>query len=111
MTRSFSRRVPTPEVAGYYARRAEGEVGLIISEGTVIDRPASSNDRAPPLPRRSVARGLAGRDRPVHAAGGRMAPQLWHMGVAPPGKSGWLPSGPFEGPRAWLRRAGSAAWR
>jgi 2,4-dienoyl-CoA reductase-like NADH-dependent reductase (Old Yellow Enzyme family) len=44
MTRSFSPNgIPTPDVAAYYARRA-GEVGLIMSEGTVIDRPASSND-------------------------------------------------------------------
>jgi len=48
MTRSFSPGgVPTLEVASYYRRRAP-EVGLIISEGTVIDRPASSNDPAIP---------------------------------------------------------------
>jgi 2,4-dienoyl-CoA reductase-like NADH-dependent reductase (Old Yellow Enzyme family) len=45
MTRSFSPDgVPTLKVADYYARRAEGEVGLILSEGTVVNRPASSND-------------------------------------------------------------------
>ena len=45
MTRSFSPNgVPTPEVAAYYRKRAEGQVGLILSEGTVINRPSSSND-------------------------------------------------------------------
>lgn len=45
MTRSFSPGgVPTPEVAAYYAKRAAGEVGLILSEGTVINRPSSSAD-------------------------------------------------------------------
>ena len=40
MTRSFSPEgVPTPKVADYYARRAEGEVGMIVSEGTVVNRP------------------------------------------------------------------------
>src|ERR1039458_2347470 len=45
MTRSFSPGgVPGSDVADYYARRAEGEVGLILSEGTVVNRPASSYD-------------------------------------------------------------------
>ena len=45
MTRSFSPDgVPTDTVAAYYRKRAEGEVGLILSEGTVIDRIASAND-------------------------------------------------------------------
>lgn len=50
LTRSFSPGgVPGLNVADYYARRAEGEVGLIVSEGTVVNRPASSND--PNIPR------------------------------------------------------------
>ena len=42
MTRSFAFDgvVGEPHVA-YYRRRAEGGVGLILSEGTVIDRPAA----------------------------------------------------------------------
>ena len=35
--------VPGAANAAYYARRAAGDVGLIVSEGTVIDRPASRN--------------------------------------------------------------------
>ena len=54
MTRSFSPDgVPTAEVAAYYRRRAEGQVGLIVSEGTGVDRPASLND---PTTRASTAR-------------------------------------------------------
>ena len=72
-------------MADYYARRARDEVGLIVSEGTVVNRPASSNDHD--VPRFWGAKPLSGWktviDR-VHAAGGLMAPQLWHMGVAPP---------------------------
>ena len=37
--------VPTQQIADYYARRASSEVGLILSEGTVIKRPASKNLR------------------------------------------------------------------
>ena len=45
MTRSFSPGgVATEEVAGYYRRRAEAEVGLIVSEGTGVDRPADPLD-------------------------------------------------------------------
>lgn len=45
MTRSFSPGgVPTSNVPDYYAHRAQGEVGLILSEGKVVNRPASSND-------------------------------------------------------------------
>lgn len=102
MTRSFSRDgVPGPDVAAYYRRRAENEVGLIISEGTVIDRPSSSND--PDVPHFHGEAALAGWKRvidEVHAAGGKMGPQLWHMGVMPPMKmrDEWTPPVPFEGP-------------
>jgi 2,4-dienoyl-CoA reductase-like NADH-dependent reductase (Old Yellow Enzyme family) len=100
MTRAFSPGgVPPPEVAAYYARRAAGEAGLIVSEGTVVNRPASSND--PAIPRFHGAKSLLGWQAvidAVHAAGGAMAPQLWHMGVVAPKAGGWLPPAPFEGP-------------
>ncbi len=99
MTRSFSPDgIPTPDVTAYYRRRA-AQVGLIVSEGTVVDRPASSND--PNIPRFHGEKPLAGwRDviTQVHAAGGAMAPQLWHMGIVRPHRSGWMPPAPFEGP-------------
>jgi 2,4-dienoyl-CoA reductase-like NADH-dependent reductase (Old Yellow Enzyme family) len=42
MTRAQSDNgVPTQQIADYYARRAASEVGLILSEGTVINRPGS----------------------------------------------------------------------
>jgi 2,4-dienoyl-CoA reductase-like NADH-dependent reductase (Old Yellow Enzyme family) len=102
MTRSFSPNgVPGLNVAEYYKRRAEAGVGLILSEGTVIDRPASSND--PDVPHFHGEAALAGWKRvidEVHAAGGKMGPQLWHMGVMPPVKmrDNWVPPVPFEGP-------------
>jgi 2,4-dienoyl-CoA reductase-like NADH-dependent reductase (Old Yellow Enzyme family) len=100
MTRSFSPGgVPTPEVANYYKRRAESEVGLILSEGTVINRPSSSND--PNIPHFYGENALAGWKHVidgVKAAGGAMAPQIWHQGVHANHASGWVPSKPFEGP-------------
>ena len=76
MTRSQSPGgVPTKEVADYYRRRAAAEVGLIISEGTGVARPASLND--PNIPRFHGEAELAGWKTvidAVHAAGGLMAP-------------------------------------
>lgn len=103
MTRGFSPNgIPGENVADYYRRRAEGDVGLILSEGTVIDRASSAND--PNFPHFYGEAALAGWKKvidEVHAAGGVMAPQIWHMGVMAQ-QGDWLPSAPFEGPSGFL---------
>lgn len=100
MTRSFSPNgVTTAGVAEYYRKRAAGDVGLILSEGTVIDRIASSND--PNIPHFYGNKALAGWKEvinEVHHAGGSMGPQIWHMGVMDNHHSGWVPAKLFEGP-------------
>ena len=100
MTRAFSPNgIPTADVAAYYRRRAAGEVGLILSEGTVVERPASAGNRA--YPHFYGEEALAGWKTvidSVHEAGGRMGPQLWHMGVVQPGGEDPLPQELFEGP-------------
>ncbi|MBE7175196.1 MAG: NADH:flavin oxidoreductase [Mucilaginibacter polytrichastri] len=100
MTRAFSPGgVPTDEVAKYYAKRAAGEVGLILSEGTVIERVASSND--PGIPHFYGDKALAGWKNVienVHLKEGKMGPQIWHMGISTNHQSGWVPDAPFEGP-------------
>ncbi len=59
MTRSFSPGgVPTAEVAAYYRRRAEHGVGLILTEGTGIGRPAALNE--PDMPHFHGEAALAG---------------------------------------------------
>ena len=107
MTRSFSPDgIPTDQVAAYYQKRAEGEVGLILSEGTVIDRLSSSNDAN--IPHFYGDQALSGWKKvidEVHQVGGSMAPQIWHMGIMDNHHSGWLPSSPFEGPSG-LNRPG-----
>ena len=76
MTRSFSPgHVPGKDVATYYKKRAAADVGLIVSEGVGVERPASLND--PNVPHFHGAQALAGWKRvidAVHAAGGVMAP-------------------------------------
>ncbi len=98
MSRGFSPDgVPTAEVAAYYARRAGADIGLILSEGTGVARPASLH--GPGFPRFYEERALAGWqgviDR-VHAAGGLMAPQLWHVGAMTHGDPPVMY--PFESP-------------
>ncbi len=82
MTRCFSPGgVPGEDVARYYRRRAEGGVGLIITEGTWIPHPSASNEAN--APRFYGDDALAGWKRvvdEVHAAGGKIIPQLWHVG-------------------------------
>jgi 2,4-dienoyl-CoA reductase-like NADH-dependent reductase (Old Yellow Enzyme family) len=75
-------------------------VGLIITEGTVVDRPASSND--PNVPHFHGEQALAGWRRAihkVHSAGGAMAQQIWHMGIVAPTS----PAGSHPLPRKGLR--------
>lgn len=107
MTRSFSPDgVPTADVAEYYTKRAEGEVGLILSEGTVINRPSSSAD--PNIPHFYGEKALAGWKTvidEVHQAGAQMGPQIWHQGISENNASGWVPNTPFEGPSS-LNRPG-----
>ena len=83
MTRYFSPGgVPTADVAAYYRRRAAAGVGLILSEGTGIDRPAGLYD--PDIPQFYGPQALAAWKEVidgVHAAGGRMGMQLWHVGA------------------------------
>ncbi len=83
MTRSFSPGgVPGTDVAAYYERRAKGGVGLIITEGTLVNHPAAGND--PKVPMFYGAAALAGWANvvaAVHAAGGNIMPQLWHVGT------------------------------
>lgn len=101
MTRSFSPGgVPTDAVAAYYRRRAENGVGLIITEGTGIARPAALNE--PDLPCFHGDAPLAGWKKvvdEVHAAGGRIVPQLWHVGQKrSKAAADWVPPVPYESP-------------
>jgi 2,4-dienoyl-CoA reductase-like NADH-dependent reductase (Old Yellow Enzyme family) len=100
MTRSQSPGgVVTPEVASYYARRAAADVGLIVTEGTGIDRPSSLND--PNVPRFHGETELAAWKTvvdAVHAAGGKIAPQLWHVGSARNRNAGWTAPPPVDAP-------------
>ncbi|WP_294171305.1 alkene reductase [uncultured Sphingomonas sp.] len=70
--------VPTPMMATYYAQRAAA--GLIISEATGISREGLGWPYAPGLWTDPQVEGWKPVLDAVHAAGGRMIAQLWHMG-------------------------------
>ena len=105
MTRNFSPNgVPGLGVADYYARRSQ--MGLVITEGVGPDHPAALGDGTtggPALPLMVGDAALASWKSvvdAVHAAGGKIAPQLWHMGpirlagTGPhPGAASMRPSG------------------
>ncbi|HOP19128.1 MAG TPA: NADH:flavin oxidoreductase [Amphiplicatus sp.] len=82
MTRSFSPGgVPGADVEAYYRRRAENDVGLILSEGvapntvTALGTPHVPNIVAP-----EAKAGWKKVSEAVRKAGGAMGLQLWHEG-------------------------------
>ncbi|MFD7056594.1 NADH:flavin oxidoreductase [Streptomyces mirabilis] len=107
MTRQFSPGgVPGEDVASYYSRRAGAGVGLIVTEGTYLGHEsAGDSDRVPRFHGEEQLAGWAKVADAVHAAGGKIVPQLWHIGMvreagqppyadAPPvGPSGLRPDG------------------
>ncbi|GAA0371722.1 NADH:flavin oxidoreductase [Bacillus horti] len=83
MTRGFSPKgVPGSDVAAYYRRRAVNAVGLIVTEGTLINHPAAgSSPNWPNLYSKDALEGWSNVVGAVHEAGGRIIPQLWHVGM------------------------------
>jgi 2,4-dienoyl-CoA reductase-like NADH-dependent reductase (Old Yellow Enzyme family) len=89
--------VPAAEVAAYYRRRAENGVGLIITEGILVDHPSAGHQQAVPrLDGLHAERAWRRITDEVHDAGGRIAAQLWHLGSErepADGRRSWTPSG------------------
>jgi 2,4-dienoyl-CoA reductase-like NADH-dependent reductase (Old Yellow Enzyme family) len=84
MTRAMSPSgMPGPDVAAYYARRAAGGVGLIVTEGTVVDHPTSSSRDDIPRFHGDALAGWRCVAEAVHAHGAAIIPQLWHVGWDP----------------------------
>ncbi len=100
MTRQMSPgNVAGDNVAQYYRKRAAGGVGLIITEGTCVNVPASN--MSPAIPQIFGQEALAGWKKTVdavHAEGGKIMPQLWHVGTARPKGAEPNPETPPHGP-------------
>lgn len=105
MTRSFSPGgIPGAGVEDYYRRRAENDVGLIVTEGIGVDHPGAigagsmGEDDMPLLHGdAALARWRTVTDQ-VHAAGGVIFPQLWHQGVMRADFTGPYPDAPSQRP-------------
>ncbi|MEU3614205.1 NADH:flavin oxidoreductase [Streptomyces sp. NPDC006872] len=83
MTRMFSPDgIPGEDVASYYSRRAAAGVGLIVTEGTYVGHEsAGQSDRIPRFHGEEQLAGWAKVAEAVHAGGGTIVPQLWHIGM------------------------------
>lgn len=97
MTRSRARKpgnVPTASAAIYYAQRATA--GLIISEGAQISPQAVGYIDTPGIHSAEQVEGWKLVTDAVHAAGGRIFLQLWHVGAVshPYFHNGALPVAP-----------------
>jgi 2,4-dienoyl-CoA reductase-like NADH-dependent reductase (Old Yellow Enzyme family) len=104
MTRAFAQGgLPGDPHVAYYRRRAEGQVGLILSEGAVIERPHSRNDPGVPFFHGPALEGWKQVIDAVHAAGAAMGPQLWHTGSIESLTADWTREGPAESPSGLVK--------
>lgn len=74
--------VPPPMVAEYYAQRADPKTGasLIISEATAISHQGQGYANVPGLYSADQLAGWRRVTDAVHARGGRIVAQMWHVG-------------------------------
>ncbi|MFI6037719.1 NADH:flavin oxidoreductase [Streptomyces sp. NPDC051315] len=100
MTRMFSPGgIPGEDVVSYYARRAAAGVGLIVTEGTYVGHEsAGQSDRVPRFHGDEQLAGWAKVAEAVHAAGGTIVPQLWHIGMVRKQGEPPFPQAPAVGP-------------
>lgn len=85
-------QIPGQDVADYYRRRAENDVGLIITEGTTVDHPVSSYSVRVPAFHGAALDGWRRVVDGVHEAGGKIAPQIWHVGIMRDPRTGAYPN-------------------
>jgi 2,4-dienoyl-CoA reductase-like NADH-dependent reductase (Old Yellow Enzyme family) len=105
MTRQMSPGgIPGPEVAAYYRRRAESGTGLIITEGTVVDDPVSTMSVDIPNFYGPALDGWLRVVDAVHEVGGKIMPQLWHVGMARNPAKAPHPELPSAGPSGLTMR-------
>ena len=73
---------PGDDVAAYYRRRAEGGVGLIITEGVFVEHKAANGyDGVPNIYSDAALAGWRRVVEEVHAGGAKIIPQIWHVGA------------------------------
>lgn len=87
--------IPGADVAAYYARRAAGGVGLIITEGVRLADPVAGWPFSiPTLSGEQVLDGWRAVTAAVHEHGAVIAAQLWHQGAERDDSDGLVPVSP-----------------
>jgi len=111
MTRMFSPGgVPGEDVVSYYSRRAAAGVGLIVTEGTYVGHESAGlSDRVPRFHGAEQLAGWAKVAEAVHAAGGTIVPQLWHIGMVRKEGQAPYPEAPAVGPSGLRMDGGEGA--
>jgi len=111
MTRMFSPGgVPGEDVVSYYSRRAAAGVGLIVTEGTYVGHESAGlSDRVPRFHGAEQLAGWAKVAEAVHAAGGTIVPQLWHIGMVRKEGQAPYPDAPAVGPSGLRMDGGEGA--
>ena len=95
-SRAIEGEVPNPLAVEYYAQRAS--VGLIVSEATQISRSGQGYPNTPGIFTDEQVAGWKPITEAVHARGGKIVAQLWHVGrvsisdYQPDGGPGFGPS-------------------
>jgi N-ethylmaleimide reductase len=79
-SRAGATRIPNATMAEYYAQRSSA--GLIVSEATTISEQANGWLESPGIYTDAMTEGWRLITDAVHARGGRIFLQLWHMGRA-----------------------------
>lgn len=106
--------IPTPLMAEYYAQRASA--GLIISEATAISHQGQGYADVPGLYGTEQLDGWKAVTQAVHARGGRIYCQLWHVGrvshvdLQPEGQKPVAPSAIAAKTKTYLIRDGQGSF-
>ncbi|PJE64607.1 MAG: alkene reductase [Candidatus Ryanbacteria bacterium CG10_big_fil_rev_8_21_14_0_10_43_42] len=82
MTRNFADKdhSPTDDMRAYYERRAANDVGLILTEGTIIHPSGDGYPNVPHIYTEKQIEEWKKVTNAVHTAGGKIFCQLWHCG-------------------------------
>jgi N-ethylmaleimide reductase len=93
-SRALEGNVPNPLASTYYVQRASA--GLIVTEGTQVSEQGVGYIRTPGIHSEAQVAGWKPIVEAVHAAGGKIFAQLWHVGRVshPDFHDGALPVGP-----------------
>ncbi|KAI5474741.1 FMN-linked oxidoreductase [Pseudohyphozyma bogoriensis] len=105
--RATDKAVPTDLMIEYYTQRAQGGVGLIMSEGTIVSPQGVEWTNVPGLWSKEQVKQWKKITDAVHANGSLIVAQLWHVGrVAHPDLPLQKAFGPVSAPSPVSARGG-----